>query len=142
MGFSVSGSLAVVVVGALIAFSIAFTAGANGFERVQDARDAHDERVVERRNADLDIANVTYFDGNDTLRVRVNNTGTTSLSVTETDLLADNTYLSNGTRTIAGGADTDLWLPGEQLAIEVPLPTSPDAVTVATGHGLAEREVI
>ncbi|MFB6296484.1 MAG: flagellin [Halobacteriales archaeon] len=142
MGFSVSGSLAIVVVGALIALSMTYTAGANGFERVTDARNDRADRVVERHNAGLEIANATYFDGNGTLRVTVNNTGTTSLSVNATDLLADNTYLANGTRTVAGNADTDLWLPGEQLTIEVSLPSRPDAVTVAIERGLADREVV
>lgn len=142
MGFSVSGSLAVVAVGALIALSMTYTAGANGFERVTDARDGHADHVVERRNADIEVANATYFDGNTTLRVTVNNTGTTSLSVNATDLLADNTYITNGTRTVAGDTGTDLWLPGEQLTVEVSLPDRPDAVTVVTEHGLADREVV
>lgn len=142
MGFSVSGSLAVVTVGVLIAFSMAYTAGANGFELVNDAREEQSERVVERHNTGLEIANATYFGSNDTLRVTVNNTGTTSLSVNATDVIADNTYLTNGTRSVAGDADTDLWHPGEQLTVNVSLPNGPDAVTVATEHGLSAREVV
>jgi flagellar protein FlaF len=142
MGFSVSGSLAVVAVGALIALSMTYTAGANGFERVTDAREDRAENVVERRNADIETANATYFDGNTTLRVTVTNTGTTGLSVRATDVLADNAYITNGTRTVAGDSGTDLWLPGEQLTVEVSLPNQPDAVTVATEHGLADREAV
>lgn len=142
MGFSVSGSFAVVFLGALIAFSMVYTAGANGFERVNDAREDQSERVIERHNIGLEVANVTYFGSNDTLRVTVNNTGTTSLSVNATDVIVDNTYLTNGTRSVAGDADTDLWLPGEQLTVEVSLPTEPDAVTIATERGLSAREVV
>ena len=142
MGFSVSGSLAVVVVGSLIAFSMAYTAGANGFERVNDAREDQGERVIERHNVGIDIANATYFDGNDTLRIAVNNTGTESLSVGATDVLVDNTYITNGTRTVAGDAGTDLWLPGEQLTVEVSLPSRPDAVTTAVETGISAREVV
>lgn len=142
MGFSVSGSLAVVTVGALIAFGMVYTAGANGFERVNDAREDRNGGIVERHNAGLELASATYFAGNDTLRVVVNNTGTAGLSVGATDVLADNAYLANGTRTVAGDADTDLWLPGEQLTVEVSLPNRPDAVTVVTESGLADREVV
>ncbi len=142
MGFSVSGSFAIVFLGALIAFSMVYTAGANGFERVNDAREDQSERAVERHNAGLDIANATYFGGNDTLRVTVNNTGTTSLGVNATDMIVDNTYLTNGTRSVAGDADTELWLPGEQLTIEVSLSNRPNAVTVATERGLSAREVV
>jgi flagellar protein FlaF len=142
MGFSVSGSLAVVTIGVLIAFSMVYTAGANGFEQVTDAREDQSERVVERHNAGLEIANTTYFDSNTTLRVTVTNTGTVALSVNATDTIADNTYLTNGTRSVAGDTETDLWLPGEQLTVEVSLPTKPDAVTVATEQGLSARGVV
>lgn len=142
VGFSVSGSLAVVVVGALIALSMFYTAGANGFERVNDARTDYDDSVVDRRNADLAIAETSYDQGSATLSVTVNNSGTTSLSVNATDLLADNTYLDNGTTTVEGDGETDLWLPGEQLKIEVSLPNKPDAVTVAIEGGLSDREVV
>lgn len=142
MGFSVSGSLAVVVVGSLLAFSMAYTAGANGFERIDDARESRNDRVVEQRNAAIEIANVTYDGGNETLRVTVNNTGTTSLPVNGTDILADNTYITNETTTVAGDDATDLWLPGEQLTAEASLPNRPDAVTIVTEHGLSERTVV
>lgn len=142
MGFSVSGSFAIVFLGALIALSMAYTAGANGFERVNDAREDQSDRVIERHNIGLEVANVTYFGSNDTFRVTVNNTGATGLSVEATDVIVDNTYLTNGTRSVAGDAGTDLWLPGEQLIVNVSLPTKPDAVTVATERGLSAREVV
>lgn len=142
MGFSVSGSLAVVVVGALIALSMAYTAGSNGFERVNDARADQSERLVERSNAGLEIANATYFTGNDTLRVSANNTGTTSLSVNATDLIVDNTYITNATTAVGRDATTDLWLPGEELRFDVGLGSRPDAVTVVIERGLSDRGVV
>lgn len=76
----------VVAVGALIALSMGYAAGVNGFERATDAQDDHDDLVVERRNADLEVANVTYFDGNTTLRV-VGSNGIDRLVVDSTMLL-------------------------------------------------------
>jgi flagellar protein FlaF len=142
MGFSVSGSFAIVAVGALVALSMAYTAGANGFERINDAREDQSERLVERHNVGLEVADTTYFGGNDTFRVVANNSGTRALSVNATDVIVDNTYITNGTRTVAGDTDTDLWLPGEQLTVDVSLPTSPDAVTVVIERGLSERVVV
>lgn len=145
MGFSVSGSLAIVTVGALIAFSMAYTAGVNGFERVNDARNGQAEHAVEQDNTAIEIASTTLT--SDSVHVTVNNTGTTGLSVNATDVLLDNTYATNRTTTVEAAdgtrnGETDLWLPGEQLVVEVGYDTEPSSVTVVTEHAIADREVL
>lgn len=143
MGFSVSGSAAIIFVAIFLAFSTAYTASANGFERMTDAKTAVDEEALERQNTALSVANVTYDGGTDTLSVDVVNEGTTGLSVNATDLLVDNAYRDNFTaRRVGGDNSTDLWLPGEQLHLELTTPTRPDRVKIVSGPGVAVTEVL
>ncbi|WP_251343825.1 hypothetical protein [Haloplanus halophilus] len=141
MGFSVSGSAAIIFVGVFLAFSTAYTASADGFERVSDARSAVDEQALERQNTVIDVTNASY--GNGTLSVEVVNEGATGLSVGAVDLLVDNAYRDNFTaRTVAGSNSTDLWLPGERLRLDVSAPNRPDRIKVVSGPGVADVEVL
>jgi len=143
LGFSVSGSAAIIFVGIFLAFSTAYTASANGFERVSDANSAVDEEALERQNTALSVANATYDAGNDTLAVDVVNEGTTTLSVNATDLLVDNTYRDDyAVRRVGADNSTDLWLPGERLHLEVTTPTQPNRVKIVSGPGVAVTEVL
>jgi len=143
LGFSVSGSAAIVFVGIFLAFSSAYTASANGFERVTDAKSAVDEEALERQNTALSLTNATYDAGTDTLTVEAVNEGTTTLDVEAVDLLVDNAYRDDFTVRRAGGDNsTSLWLPGERLHLEVTVTSQPDRIKLVTGPGVAATEVI
>lgn len=143
MGFSVSGSFAVIVVGALIGFGMFATATTNGFELVNDAqRQAHDARL-DQQNTAIEIANATYNATTTTVEIEVTNTGSTELSVNATDVLLDNEFQTTfETRSVDGDASTDLWLPGETLTVEIDRGTAPNRVKIVTGPGVAETAVI
>jgi flagellar protein FlaF len=143
LGFSVSGSAAIVFVGAFLAFSTAYTASANGFERVDDARSAVDEASLDRQNTAIAITNATYDDGNDTLRVNATNEGATTLRLGAVDVVVDNRYRDNFTdRRVEGDASTDVWLPGERLRLELRATSRPTRVKIVTGPGVAAVEVL
>lgn len=137
MGFSVSGATAVVLIGGLIAFSFAFAAATNGFERVSDARETREDRLLRQTNTAISIANATW-DGSSTVSVAVNNTGSTALSVERVSLLVDGEVRPNATTSVDGDATTDLWLPGEQLTLEANASSRPGRVKVVTGVGVAD----
>lgn len=138
MGLSVSAATAIVVAGLFISMSILYPAVSNGFERVNDARDASSEQLVDRQNTAITIASAEYnASGGGTLVVNVTNNGTTALAVSETDLVVDNDYVEYAS-SVAGDAETDLWLPGETLTMEVTLETGPDRVKVVTAYGVAD----
>lgn len=137
MGFSVSASAAIVFVGFVVAFTTLYPVAANGFERVGDARADAGDRALDRENTAVELADVSYDGTNETLTVRANNTGTTDLSVSETDLLVDNTHWV-GDRAVDGDAETDVWLPGETLTVTASNVTmEPERVTVVTEYGVA-----
>jgi flagellar protein FlaF len=143
LGFSVSGSAAIIFVGIFLAFSTAYTASANGFERVDDARSAVDDEALERQNTAIAISNATYDAGTETLTVDVVNEGSTELSVEAVDLLVDNEYQYNvSVREVEGDAETELWLPGERLHLELSLSSQPNRVKVVSGPGVAATEVL
>jgi flagellar protein FlaF len=143
LGFSVSGSAAIIFVGIFLAFSSAYTSSANAFERVADAESSVDEESLDRQNTALSITNATYDAGNDTLTVDVVNEGTTDLSVDATDLLVDNTYRDDyAVRRVAGDDATDLWLPGERLHLELTVASEPNRVKIVSGPGVAVVEVV
>lgn len=138
MGFSVSASAAIIFIGFVVAFTTLYPVAANGLERVTDAREDVNDRALDRQNTAIELANTSYDNG--TLTVEVNNTGTTELSVSETDLLVDNTHWT-GDRSVEGDSDTDVWLPGETLTITVEnLSMSPERVKVVTENGVEAGE--
>lgn len=138
MGFSVSGATAVILVGSLIAFSFAFTATSNGFERVSDAREDRENRILDAENTAVEIANASYDGGAGAFTLDVNNTGSTALSVPETTVLVDGAYASNATTSVDGEASTAIWLPGEQLSVVVDRDVAPDRAKIVTQNGVAD----
>ncbi|WP_430504077.1 hypothetical protein [Haloparvum sp. PAK95] len=135
MGISVSASTAIILAGAFIAFGALTPVVSNGFDRVSSAGDAVHDRALDRQNTGVDLANATYSDG--TLTVEANNTGSTSLSVPETVLLADNEFvpLASNDTAVDGNGATELWLPGETVRITVDV-DQPNRVTLTTEYGV------
>ena len=144
MGFSVSGSAAIIFVAAFIGFGMFYSATANGFEQVTDAREDQQDRLLEQQNTGISIISATWnSDGNDELVVAVNNTGSTTLSVSDTDLLVDNDYQAGFETTVDGDGSTDVWAPGTQLTITVTsLDSRPDRVKVIAENGIADTRVV
>src|SRR6056297_3044647 len=94
MGFSVSGSAAILFIAAFVSVGILYSAAFNGFEQVQDANDARNERVLEAKNTAIEISNVTYNGTDETMTVNVTNNGSTTLSVSGTDLVSNGSYVT------------------------------------------------
>ena len=135
MGFSVSASTAIVFAGLFLAVGILYPAVSNGFEQIQDAE-------VERDNAQLDLRNTQieiHSANND--EITVDNNGTTSLKVSEVDLILDGVYQERTSyeTAIDDNDETDLWLPGEQLTLEFTDtdPANPERIKVVTEHGIS-----
>ncbi|UIP00044.1 flagellin [Halobaculum sp. CBA1158] len=146
MGLSVSASAGVVFLGVFLAVGIAYPAAANGFERVTDARGDAADRALERANTDVEVTNATYFEANETLVVRADNDGTTSVGVEDATLFVDNVIpaAANTTVTVEGDGDTGLWLPGETARFEVDLagePT-PERAQVVVDHGVRDASEV
>ena len=144
MGFSVSGSAAIVFAGLFIAFGMFHSAATDSFERVSDAQQDQTNENVDQRNTAIDITSTSYDSGTGTLTVDVENTGATALSLNETDVIVDNTYETNWQdgATVGGNAETDLLLPEETVTITISIGSQPDRVKVVTQHGVADTEVV
>jgi flagellar protein FlaF len=145
MGFSVSGSAAILFIAAFVSVGILYSAAYNGFERVQDAEDSHGERVLEQRNTIVDVTNVTYDDADNELTVNVTNHGSTELVVEETDLLVDGEFQRPSNyvaSSVDGNSSTSLWLPGETYSITVNASTQPNRVKIVTSTGVTATEVV
>ncbi|QLH84289.1 flagellin [Halosimplex pelagicum] len=142
MGFSVSGSAALIFAGLLIAFGMWHTAATNSFERVSEAQSDRSDGLLDQKNTAVVVDSASTADGD--LTVEATNTGSTALSLNETDLLVDNEYRTGwrANATVDGDAATYLWLPGEQLAIEVPPEGTPGRVKLATEAGVSDTEVV
>jgi flagellar protein FlaF len=121
MGVSVSASTAIIVAGLFFAFTAFYPVAANGFDRVSDAQMGIQERSLERQNTDFAVTNATY-DGT-TVTVNATNDGAVGLVASDATLVVGNEYVDvggpNATTTVAGDADTELWLGGETLRITV-----------------------
>ena len=142
MGFSVSGSAAIIFASLFIAFGMFYTASANSFESVSDAQQERADLNLDEQNTAIEITNATTSGG--TLTVWVNNTGGSYVTLSGTSILVDNA-LRTGWRSSAavdGDGSTDLWSPGERLELSLSVETVPDRVKVITKTGIADTEVI
>lgn len=144
MGFSVSGATAIILLAGMIAFGIAFTAAANGFDVVSDAEDDRSDRFLDQQNSAIDVTEQSFDETEEALTVEVENTGSVALAVSDTDLLIDGTLQTDEitTTAVADDEDTELWLPGEILAFEVDRETAPDRIKVVTETGVSDLEVV
>ena len=149
MGFSVSGATVILFLGIFISFGIAYTAANDGFERVEDAYTDSTDDELTRKNTEIAIgdASVANEGGQLYLNVTVNNTGSTVLSVNDTDILIDGNYIPHTsekmvTLEVEGNDATDVWLPGESLQFNVSVESEPARVKVVSGPGVAASEVV
>lgn len=140
MGFSVSGSMAVILIGVLVAFGVMFPAVLGSSQQLGDAQAAQGDRILEQQNTDIAINETTYDAGEETFNVTVDNAGTTDLDVETTDVLVDGTYRVPERTAVGGDGETGVWLPGETLRITVGnVSSQPGSVKVVTETGVADR---
>jgi flagellar protein FlaF len=142
MGFSVSGATAIVFLGAVIAFGSAYPAVVDSTEAISQAQGQQSDRMLEQQNSELTVETATYYAGNDTLAANVSNSGTTALAVADVDVLVNGTYRDGATVDVVGNADSEVWLPGEVLRVEVSATpnTAGDELRLklVTGPGVAD----
>ena len=146
MGFSVSGSYAIIAVGTFIAIGIFYGAASNGAERVTESQQAAFDDRLEQQNTDINITNAVYNTSlpTNTLILDIENTGATALSVNQTDYLVDNTFVPHSSvdqESVDNDTTTELWLPGETLHVEITdstLNDTPERVRIVTGPGIAD----
>ncbi|MFC7228240.1 fla cluster protein FlaF [Salinirubellus salinus] len=149
MGFGVSGATAVVVVGLFVSAGIFYDAAATSYEAVDEAEDDRAEALLEQRNTAVAVANAAIQSPGNALVVTMENTGSTTLGVPETTLLAENVVVphdANATWAVESDTGTEVWLPGETLEVTVSrtwLDTTfdggdPTRVKVATDTGVSD----
>jgi len=143
VGFSVSGSAAIVFAGMFIAFGLFHAAASDSFERVSEARQAESDADLDQQNTAIVVSSASYDNGTDQITVEVENTGASTLSLNGTDILVDNEYITGwqSGATIGTNAETDLWLPAETVTVTLSQTTRPEQVKVVTAHGVADTEV-
>ena len=139
MGFSVSGATAVLFVGLLVGAATLYPAVDRYAERRSDAMDADNERILTQQNTAIETVNTTYNASTEELQITVQNTGASTLSVSETDVLVDGGYVQSSARnsTVDGSATTDIWAPGQTLTVTLTASTEPNRVKVVSGPGVA-----
>ncbi|ERH02879.1 MAG: putative archaeal flagellar protein F [Halonotius sp. J07HN6] len=155
MGFSISAATALIFASLFLAFGIFYPAMANGYERVEEADAAKADRDLAQAQTDIELdsssAN-TAGPGLQDLTIVVDNTGQTTLTVSETDILVNGNYIdwtndNNGDAvrtTIGGNQQTDVWLPNETMTIvyghntgPISSVSSPYNFKVVTEHGVS-----
>lgn len=162
MGFSVSGSFAILVVAAFIALGMFYPAVTNGIEQVDSANnDAHDGSLT-KQNTAITITRAEYVvrGVNSFLVIEVENRGTTELSVNGTDILVDDAYVmhaeiedsAGSSEDVDGDDSTDLWLPGETYNIEIGqtlldqildgTDVTPSRVKIVSGPGVSDSQEV
>lgn len=143
MGFSVSGSAAIIFLAAFVSFGVLYTSAYNSYELIDQAEDDKANQLLGQQNTALEIVAIETNTTDDTVSVTVENTGTTEIHVEDTDLLLNGTYQTSMTTSVDGDATRTLWLPGENLTMEADYdPAGTVRVKVITIHGIAAFEEV
>ena len=142
MGFGVSGASAVIFLGLFLAAGTLYATTSQTAERVADARDDDSERLLDQRNTAINVTDAVHRANADEFNVTVENTGTTTLAVNDTTVLADNEYVSTANATVDGASETDLWAPGATLRLTVNRSSAPERVKVVTETGVADSRSV
>lgn len=145
MGFSVSGATVILFLGIFISLGVAYTAGNNGFEQINDAYEDSTDRELTQMNTAIEItdASVANEGGQLYVNVTATNNGSTTLSIDDTDILIDGNYTAHtdmDVLEVEGNSETDLWLPGETLQSNFSVSYTPQRVKVVTESGVAASE--
>ncbi|MCU4743794.1 flagellin [Natronoglomus mannanivorans] len=137
MGFSTSGAAAILFIGLLIAVSIAYPALETANDRRMTAIEDRDQRALDVRNTDVAVTSAVYEAEGNELTLEIRNTGSTTLSVTETDLLVDGIYQSGYETAVEANTARTLWQPGETLTMSLTY-DDPTRVKIVTENGIAK----
>ncbi|SER19817.1 flagellar protein FlaF [Natrinema salaciae] len=128
----------IIFVGVLIAAGIAYPVFQTASENRSAAIDDRDDRALAMRNTAIDVAAWRYNEsGNENFTMDVTNTGSTVLSIPETDLLIDGVYRQSYETSVGGSPVRELWQPGETLTVTIST-DRPNRVKIVTEHGIAE----
>lgn len=132
MGFSVSGSAAIIFIGVIVAAGIALPPVVGSFGSLAGAQGEQVDRGIDALNTEIEIESARYDDENDELTLDIVNTGSTTLSRTGASVLVDGDIKP-------GVAGEGLWVPGETITVTVEdVTTEPDRVKVVVENGIAE----
>jgi flagellar protein FlaF len=137
MGFSVSGSAAVIFLGIIISLSIAMSALQTTSSGVTEAWNDRISDQLAEENTEIEITNTSYNGTREEITVNATNNGTTTLSVDKIDLLVDGRLRPDRTADIVGADGTYIWLSGEKLVL-VANATNPDSVKIVVENGVSE----
>ncbi len=143
MGLSVSASYAILAFAVLVALGTLFAAVQNTAEEGTSSLDDQFERSGDVAETDIAILDSSHNVASDTLVVSVKNTGSTRLSVAQTDVIVDGRYvpLTGQNTSVDGDGETQVWARGETLRVEVST-QPPERVKVVTEHGVAAFSTI
>jgi flagellar protein FlaF len=139
MGFSVSGAAAILLAAALIAFGMSHSAVTNSFERVSDAEQDRADEALAEGNTEIEITSASQ--SSSVVTVEVTNHGATALSLNSTEIFIDNEYEPDwqADAEIDGEQKpTDLWLPGETIAVNISVSEQANRVKVTTENGVSD----
>ncbi|SDR38416.1 flagellin [Natronobacterium texcoconense] len=152
MGFSTSAAAAIMLIAFLVAAGVIFPAIFTVSADTGDAFAAQAEQNRDQANTDIDV--LPYeTDGGD-LTVTVENEGTTSLTVTDTDLLVNGQFVQPDETAVVDEnededddvyTETDIWVPGTTLELTIYEETlsengidDPERVKIVTETGIAD----
>ena len=149
MGFSVSGTFVILLMGLFIALGAFYGSVSNNTERITDAKLAQQEHGDQIHEVAFNITSVTLLsEVSCGIQIQANNTGQETLQLTDTDLLLDNDYRQDwqsdavvASDTFGDEPGTELWFPGERLTIEdTSIDTAPRSVKLVSGPGVSQTQ--
>jgi flagellar protein FlaF len=117
-----------------------YSASANSFERMNDAKADRTDAVKAAGSSGVEITGATYNATASELTVTIENTGAAQLDLDSTDLLVDGQYQTGwqDSATVEGNSATRLWMGSETVSMTISLSNQPDRVKVVAETGVSD----
>ena len=136
MGFSVSATFAIFLIGFLVMASLSYNSLSSSVELINDGRRDQHDRMSDELQTDINITSANYDSGSNTLTVIVENIGSIVLDASEIDLLIDGEIKSADYITMN---PAKVWIPEETLTITASnVSLSPSRVKVVAENGISD----
>ncbi|MCX2818426.1 fla cluster protein FlaF [Haladaptatus sp. F3-133] len=137
MGFSVSGSTAVIFLGIVISVGIVLSAAQTTGSELSNSWNQRTSDMLGQKNTYINVTDAKYNKTLSKVTVNATNMGSTTLSIDKLNLLVDGNLKPDRGVQVVGARKSSLWLPGEKISFTGNSTGMVESVEVVTGNGVS-----
>lgn len=125
MGFSVSGSTLIILIGLFLSASVLLPVITDSVTEVTTSSKDQQDRLISVKNTNVDYVSSSFNASTDTFAVEYVNSGSEEIALEEIDFLFDGEYTTPTSVVISGSSNREVVISGESVVVEFSTPSKP-----------------